>query len=368
MGRSKKILISGYYGFNNSGDDAILKAIVKDLKNTDNSLEITALSNNPQLTEKVYGIKAVNRFKIMEVIKSIKDCNLFISGGGSLLQDITSTRSILYYLALMKIALTFKKPIMVYANGIGPIDRKISRALTRKILNRVDYITLRDEDSKVFLHELGVVNKNIIVTADPVFTLEASEDSRIDQIFISEGIPTDKPLVGIAIRRWADEDKLLDNLSKAIEYTLSKHDINIVLIPMHYPEDLDISQKLLERVRGKGCYLLLNRYGVEDIIGIIKRCRLIIAMRLHSLIYAAVQSVPMIGIVYDPKIKSFLNSINMDKMCTVENLQYTKLVEYIDYLWENREELSNKLRELNLSMKEEALKNIQIALKLLKNR
>src|SRR5690606_34850383 len=100
----KKILISGYYGFDNSGDDAILKAMVEDLKENDNSIEITALSRNPTFTEKIYNIRAVNRFKIRDVMRAIEDCNLFISGGGSLLQDVTSTRSLLYYLSLMEVA------------------------------------------------------------------------------------------------------------------------------------------------------------------------------------------------------------------------------------------------------------------------
>ncbi|HHV46573.1 MAG TPA: polysaccharide pyruvyl transferase CsaB [Tissierellia bacterium] len=367
MSRSKRVLISGYYGFNNSGDDAILKAIVKDLKKADESLDIVVLSNNPRLTEDVYKIKAVNRFKIIEVIRAIGKCDLFISGGGSLLQDVTSTRSILYYLALMMMALIFRKPVMVYANGIGPINKKMNRILTRVILNRVDYITLRDEDSKAFLHQLGVTNENIIVTADPVFTLEGSESSRIDDIFAKEGIPTDKPLVGISIRKWGKEERLIENLSKAIEYMVSKYSVNVVLIPMHYPEDLIISQQLLERIN-KGCYIISNRYGVEDIIGIIRKTEFIIAMRLHSLIYAAVQNIPMIGIVYDPKIKSFLNSIDMNKMCTVEDLQYNELIEYVDYIWENREILKERLKKLNTRMKEEAMKNIHIALNLSNSR
>jgi len=367
MSRSKRVLISGYYGFNNSGDDAILKAIVKDLKKADESLDIVVLSNNPRLTEDVYKIKAVNRFKIIEVIRAIGKCDLFISGGGSLLQDVTSTRSILYYLALMMMALIFRKPVMVYANGIGPINKKMNRILTRVILNRVDYITLRDEDSKAFLHKLGVTNENIIVTADPVFTLEGSESSRIDDIFAKEGIPTDKPLVGISIRKWGKEERLIENLSKAIEYMVSKYSVNVVLIPMHYPEDLIISQQLLERIN-KGSYIISNRYGVEDIIGIIRKTEFIIAMRLHSLIYAAVQNIPMIGIVYDPKIKSFLNSIDMNKMCTVEDLQYNELIEYVDYIWENREILKERLKKLNTRMKEEAMKNIHIALNLSNSR
>ncbi len=193
MGANKKILISGYYGFDNSGDDAILKAMVKDIKAKDSNVKITAFSNNPTFTKKTYGIDAVNRFGIKGVVRAIRNCNLFISGGGSLLQDITSTRSLLYYISLMKLAKLFNKPVMVYANGIGPINKRINRFLTRKVLNKVDFITLRDEDSKIFLRDLRVENDNIYVTADPVFTLEPTKEETILKIFQKEGIPDDKP-------------------------------------------------------------------------------------------------------------------------------------------------------------------------------
>ncbi|NLL81384.1 MAG: polysaccharide pyruvyl transferase CsaB, partial [Tissierellia bacterium] len=133
----KSILMSGYYGFDNSGDDAILKAIVKDLREIDKDLDITVLSNNPKKTEDMYPVKAVNRFNFRDVVFSIKKCSLFISGGGSLLQDVTSTRSLLYYLTVMSLAKIMNKKVMVYANGIGPINKKTNRMITKKVLNKV---------------------------------------------------------------------------------------------------------------------------------------------------------------------------------------------------------------------------------------
>lgn len=366
MGRNKRIIISGYYGFNNSGDDAILKAIIKDFKKSNSSIEITALSNDPLLTEKVYGVDAINRFKMRNVIKAIKGCDLFISGGGSLLQDVTSTRSILYYIALMKLAKRYNKPIMVYANGIGPINKKINRVLTKNILDKVDLITLRDKDSRVFLDELGVKNKNIYVTADPVFTLEPSKDAIIDNIFKEEGVKSDKPLVGISVRNWTNSESLINNLSKAVDYMISEYKVNVIIIPMHYPKDLSISKSILDKVTKEGCYVISNRHSVEDIMGIIKRLEIIIAMRLHSLIYAATQDIPMVGIVYDPKIEGFLKSIGMEHMCKVENVNYTQLVKNIDYVWKNKDELRNKLMKSDKRMKEQALKNVSMALDLLK--
>jgi len=185
MRGQKKIIISGYYGFNNSGDDAILRAVVKDLQEANRNIQITALSRNPLNTEKIYGIRAVNRFSIFDVIKEIYNSDMLISGGGSLLQDITSTRSIIYYITIMYIAKLLHKPVMVYANGIGPINKSVNRFLTRRILNRVDLITLRDYNSRETLEEIQVKNKNIFVTSDPVFSLQPSDEKRIEEIFPS---------------------------------------------------------------------------------------------------------------------------------------------------------------------------------------
>lgn len=368
MGTKNKILISGYYGFDNSGDDAILKAMVKDLKANIEDIEIVVLSKNPSYTEETYNVKAVNRFSIKAVIEAIKSCDLFISGGGSLLQDVTSTRSLMYYIILMKLAKMYNKPVMVYANGVGPINGKMNRVWTRRILNKVDLITLRDEDSKRFLDELKVENENIYVTADPVFTLTPVNQTKIFSILKNESIPTDKALVGVAVRHLEDSENLILNVAKTIDYIIEEYNVNVILIPMHYPGDLDISNSILNNVNTKGCYVLSNKYNVEDIMRIIKNLEMIIAMRLHSLIYAATQGVPMIGIVYDPKIEGFLKSIDMDFMCPVENLKYDELVKKVDFVWENRKELKEKLTVLNEKMKQEALKNTYMARKLLKSR
>lgn len=366
MSKNVNILISGYYGFDNSGDDAILKAIVKDLKENNSSVNITVFSKNPLFTKEAYDINAVNRFGIRDIIKAIKNCDLLLSGGGSLLQDITSTRSLLYYLILMKLAKVFNKPVMVYANGIGPIDRKMNRFLTRRILNKVDLITLRDEDSQVFLEDLGVINDNIYITADPVFTLDPTEEEKVIRIFKDEGIPEDKPLVGVSVRNWENAENLVDTLAKSIDYIIKKYDVNVILIPMHYPEDLSISNSILEKVNHEGCYILKNKYSVEDIMGVIRKLEIIIAMRLHSLIYAATQDIPMVGIVYDPKVEGFLKSIDMAYMCSVEDIEYEELIQNIDYVWKNREVLKSRLVELDEKMRVEALNNVHMALDLLK--
>lgn len=365
MNSVKSILMSGYYGFDNSGDDAILKAIVKDIRKSDENIEIVVLSNNPEKTREMYDVSAVNRFKLKEVFKSIRETSLLISGGGSLLQDVTSTRSLFYYLAIMTLAKMLKKPVMVYANGIGPINKKINRFLTRLILNKVDLITLREDDSRGYIQDMNIYNENIMVTADPVFTLEPVSDNRVKDILKAESIPLSEGFIGISIRKWKNDDGLIDIISRAIDYVTDKYNIKVLLIPMHYPEDLDISLKVLGNVKTEDCFVLRDRYNVEEIMGIIKILDLIVAMRLHSLIYAATQEVPMVGLSYDPKVDGILSSLEMEHICHVEDLEYEKLVENIDDAWKRREELKDNLKRRDKELKKKALLNVKMALDLL---
>jgi glycosyltransferase involved in cell wall biosynthesis len=183
LNKGPAILMSGYFGFDNSGDDAILTAIVKDILDFRPDARVKVLSKDPNKTENLCNVSAANRFKIRDVMRSLKSTDILVSGGGSLLQDVTSTRSLLYYLALMKLAFFYKKPVMVYANGIGPVNKPFNRRLVKRVLNKVDFITLRDEDSRKCLEEMGVKNKNIQVTADPVFTLQAAPAKIVNIIF-----------------------------------------------------------------------------------------------------------------------------------------------------------------------------------------
>lgn len=366
MDSLNSIVLSGYYGFDNSGDDAILRAIVKDIWEQDPNIKITVLSNNPEKTKDIYGVEAVHRFKFKGVFNAIKNANLFISGGGSLLQDITSTRSLLYYLALIKLAKIFNKPVMIYANGIGPIDRVVNRYLTKKALNGVDLITVRDNNSMEFIKDLGVSNNNIKVTADPVFTLEAAPKDRINQIFTKENIPHNGKFIGVSIRKWSNSKNLTTIISQAIKSIIKEYKANIILIPMHYPEDLEISKEIQDIVDEENCYIIAGKYNVEEIMGIINELEIIIAMRLHSLIYAATQEIPMVGLSYDPKVDGILRSLNMDYICNVESLDYNELLGKVDYVWTNRSALKEELKRQDKDLKEKALSNVKMALDLLK--
>ena len=179
-----KILLSGYYGFDNAGDDAVLFAIVQALREIIPDVDITVLSNQPEKTAQQFGVKAVDRWGKTSLPKAIKDCDVLISGGGSLLQDVTSKNGILYYLGVIKLAQMMRKKVIVYAQGIGPVNEPRNRALVAKILNKVQAITVRDFDSRRELMEMGVY-REIMVAVDPVLGISADSIDEAQRLVIS---------------------------------------------------------------------------------------------------------------------------------------------------------------------------------------
>ena len=144
----RNLVVSGYYGSKNAGDEAMLAAMLEVLSDLDPKLHITVISADPEDTRARHGVDAVSWLDITRILQLLGRADLLISGGGSLLQNVTSRRSLYYYLGIIFLALAVKTPVMLYAQGIGPIRGRLACALTRLIVNRVQLITVRD-------HEIG---------------------------------------------------------------------------------------------------------------------------------------------------------------------------------------------------------------------
>ena len=351
--------MSGYFGFSNSGDDAILKSIIESFKSLDPNLNIKVLSKDPDLTEREYGVAAVDRFKYFDVRKSLKAADMLISGGGSLLQDKTSSRSIWYYLLIMKLAKRYKKKVFVYSNGVGPINKIFNRNITRRVLNKVDYITLRDKDSYDFIKSIGVNNPNVKVLSDPVFNLKEASDESVRKKF-----DINKDTVLVSIRSWMDDEKLISELSKFLNYLID-YGKNIVFMPMQTPRDTTISEKIAANL--KSTKIIDEKYPVEILMSLMKNADFIVAMRLHAMIYAIHQNLPFIGLSYDPKtetlLKDFDESINID----VDAINYDDLIKAYKYIKDNRDSFISNLSTINEENKKKAIEASKLALELLKD-
>ncbi len=352
----KRIVVAGYYGYQNSGDDAILHSICHDIRQLDVETDITVLSNQPKVTKREYDVKSVNRFNMGEVLAAIKNTDILVMGGGSLIQDLTSTRSLFYYLALLWIAKLHRKKIMLYGNGIGPIKKWYNRPLVKWTLNGVDVITLREHLSKELLKGLRVNRPIVEITADPVFNLELDDTIDNSDIYEVERIPEDKPIIGLLFRSWSHEDSYTRKMAKVCDQIIETYDYNIVFIPMKHPADLIVSFEIVKKMHHKA-YVIEHRYNEKKLISFLGGLDMLLSMRLHGLIYGALKQVPVIGFNYDPKVEYYAKELDIPFVEDMRHIHVDKIMEMIRDLEENRESIIAKMKVRVDELKSEARRN-----------
>lgn len=317
MATKKTLVLSGYYGFDNAGDEAVLHSIVQALKQAcqGQDLEIIVLSNQPEKTMKLYGVKAINRWDIKAIYKQIKNCDLLISGGGSLLQDVTSNKTVPYYLFIIKIAQWHKKQVVFYSQGFGPVNKGHSKFLVKKVLNKVQHIFVRDENSKKGLMELGVTRPNIKVTIDPVIGMKPNPGVDLKMKKYMESYPSTGLRVGIYLRSWKDDEGLSKKAAVLAE-GLHKEGLDVYFIPMQQPQDVDFL-KGVSFPEGTA-HKLTDPLEVEEVFALTGQMDIVIGMRLHAVIMATAQGLPSVGLSYDPKVDNFMSIIENEHCYDVE--------------------------------------------------
>lgn len=323
-----KVVLSGYYGFDNAGDDAVLFAIVQALREAMPAVEITVLSNQPEKTAEQLAVKAVNRWSKGSLLKTIKDCDVLISGGGSLLQDVTSKNGILYYLGIIKLAQLLRKKVMIYAQGIGPIREPRNRSLTAKILNKVPIITVRDFDSRQVLTELGVY-REVLVCVDPVLGIDAEQIPADEGLRLLEraeaGFVSGKKTLMVAARNWQHAEHFFQAIAESCD-RMAQDGWQVVFVPFHYPEDGDAGRKIAERMK-QDAVVLSDNYTPQETMAILKNADLILGMRLHSLIMGAALLKPMVALSYDPKVTSFMQLLRQPDCFAVDSVDAEQLTQ-----------------------------------------
>ncbi len=358
-------VISGYYGFDNAGDESLLYAIVQNLREQKDDVRLLVLSKEPEKTEKTYAVRAINRYNFFEIRKAFQQSHLLIFGGGSLIQDVTSTKSLWYYLAVVKQALRFSVPVMFYANGIGPIEKEKNQKKVLKVLNKVDKISLREPNSYYELKRMGVDMSRVVVTADPALTICGISRDEATDLLAEENIPKDARLLGISIRDWKlCKPSYWNQLARGITQICRQYNLVPVWIPLKYPDDILISQIVAEKVELPG-YVLTKHYDAREIVGIVGNCELMISMRLHSMIYAASSGVPAIGLSYDPKVSGVAKYIGVNSTLRLENLNDENLASMARDILRDKESIQNALYEKRQVLQEKAKENAHIAMELI---
>lgn len=345
------IVIAGYLGFDNSGDEALLSVLLSETERVLPGKTVTVLSMRPRETSSLYGVRAVHRYDPFAVRREIASSRMFVFGGGSLLQDKTSRRSLRYYLSLLKTAEKYGKKTVLYSNGIGPLIRPSSRKMTADVLSRVDAITLRDADSATLLSRIGVPADRVTVTADAAFLLaDRALPGGRDASFA--GVPEGTPYAVISVREHgsATAAQLCRHLSET-------HSIAPLIVPMQYPRDLEESEKAA-RMSGCRSYVWRAPFGAADARRVFEGAVAAVGMRLHLLIFAAVAGVPFVGLSFDPKIDSLCHAVGMPSVTA--GCGTAELLSAVDGVIAERDALAKKASASASEMARSASKSADI--------
>ncbi|MDD3571218.1 MAG: polysaccharide pyruvyl transferase family protein, partial [Lachnospiraceae bacterium] len=247
---------------------------------------------------------------------------------------------------------------------IGPVTKPKNRHLVKNVVNKVDIVTLREENSLEELRNMSVYNPNAYVTADPVFTLDGVTKQKAEKILSEQGIPMDKPIVGVSVRNWKDVDKFITDFAGLCDRVHDELGRNIVFIPMQVPNDINISRVVQSKMKSES-FILRDDATPFETMGIIGLMDFVMSMRLHTLIFAARQRIPLIGFSYDPKVDFYLKEFSMPSGGDVDKYNIEDAFRKIKVMIENREAYVEKLDEAVRVLERLAEKNEDYLVELL---
>ena len=363
----KRIVVSGYYGSRNAGDEAMLAAMLEVLGDLEPQLNITVISASPVDTAARHGVESVSWLDFPAIAKALRGADLLISGGGSLLQNVTSRRSLYYYLAIISLAHMLGTKVMLYAQGIGPIRGSMARKVMRFVANKVELITVRDKGSLSELASLGITEPEIESTADPVLAIHPVDKEAGRAILKSYHADGAKPVVGISVRDWRHRHHFKEVLAEVSDRVVRELDARVVFLPMQHPEDVYAAESVAELTK-EPCTVLKDEYTTAEFLSLVGNMDLMLGIRLHALIFAGVMGVPMLGISYDPKIDRFLASIGESPVGNLETVTADELMVEIRRKWNDKASFRKRNAELLVRLRDLAARNAELAVGLLERK
>jgi polysaccharide pyruvyl transferase CsaB len=367
-GRTRpRIGISGSYGGLNLGDEAILHAIVTELRRSI-SVEIVVFTRDAADTRRRHDVedavdpRTLSRAEADEIVGGL---DLFILGGGGLLYDA----DVETYLREVTLAHGRGTPVMVYAVSAGPLVRQAIRAQVRDALEKAALITVRDRRARRLLEEIGV-RREILVTADPALLLEPAPLT-LDEILRAEAIDPSARLIGFSVREPgpAAPDLDIDHyhrlVANAADFVVDRLDAEVVFFPLERRNvDVQHSHAVVARMHHAQRATVLKRdYTSGQLLSLLQHFQFCVGMRLHFLIFSALAGVPFVALPYATKVTGFLEELKLDTP-PLERVSAGQLIAHIDRAWDMREERRARLKEALPDLQTRARLNNELAVRL----
>ncbi len=357
-----RFLLSGYYGFDNLGDDALLQIIVAELRTRYPFGIIDVLSAKPEETAQALGVAATPRWDQAAIRSAIARADVVLSGGGGLLQNATSLKSLLYYAGIVRGALRAGKPTMVFAQSIGPLDFW-GKQTVREFCRGLSAATVRDARSLELFAPLVPTTK-VELTADPVLLYEPPE-TPVDLAAAGLDRQSD-PLVVVCVRKTANFTDGIMAIAAAVDMLAERHGARVAFIPFGGVPDADASTEIIRKCRSAP--MLLSLTGLDAVAAAIARAKLVIGVRLHALVLALRFGIPFLYVPYDPKITGLIDDLHYPLAplwAPGSRPQPERTQALVDDVWNRHDEIAAQLRDESARQRDLAAKNFTVLARVL---
>lgn len=349
------VLISGYYGFDNLGDEAILESIVQWFGTRDD-VHPVVLSADPNGTSEAYGVDSIGRANLWKILTRLGGAPVILQGGGGLLQDKTSTRSLMYYLGIMLLGFISGRRVVAFGQGIGPLEGEFAPLFVGEFLSQCDLVCVRDFKSFAFCQQRLPVSAPLKLMADTALLLDPADSDTVEDIFLQENIDlVGKPLVAFCVRGSVRNRHQITAIARAIDLVNSEIGGGVALLPFHHPDDVEYAGLIMGMVKDKDSVAILKgKYPPREVLGLTGKFDLVVGMRLHSLIFAANQGVPFVAMSYDPKIDEFVGEFGMRPAVHVPLVGPEMLFDAIADALEQKGKMRTRITETTTRLRQRA--------------
>lgn len=324
----KRILVCGYYGFGNAGDDAILTAVVGGLRRRVPDAEITVVTypfGDTAAVRRSAGVAAVDGRRVDDVRAALTGADLLVVGGGGLLQDYLPSdlgdmfgprqSNLAFWAAMGLMARLAGVPVATWSVGIGPLTTPDGRRAASLLLGLCGLVSVRDPASAAAAAALGVPPERIVVAADPALLLDPPPPAEVAAALVAEDLPAGPGRrVVVAPRPWPGG--WVPALAAALDELVVRLDADVVFLPFEQSGrgldgDLATATTLAAAMTAKHRRgIVVTPLSPEEKLGVVAGADLVIGMRLHSLVFAAVAGVPAVGLAYDPKVAALMADLD----------------------------------------------------------
>lgn len=380
------LIWGGWYGSRNIGDDAILLGLKELIQrvNRGRDFYIRALTTDADQTAS-FGVtgeralvksEAIKPWAWLRILRTFARADRVVISGGTPVFDSSHAIRTLY----LSLPLAFRKPFVVFGAGVKPLKSAYGRRMVPALLRRARFISVRDDDSKRILTELGV--PNVELTADSAFFAQPADVRAVTALLAEYGIDADESLLVVSPRllspdrkrlylQEAMEDQLIretpEKIARVID-ALAPRFGRVVLMAMHFhgpDSDVPIIREIMSRVTARNAHVIDRELTPDLAIGLFRRARLVLAVRLHALLLSASMGTPIVGIAYEQKVRSLFGVLGVEEYChDLFRLDADALVGSAEQALRNENALRTHLRTRVDALRARVLSSAEVALRI----